>query len=158
MDKKSTYITKHFRQEGLEEYDEDSLHAHYTLTATDGQKPIRVDKFLANLLPFTSRSRIKNAHKTGSIDVNGKSVKPSHKVKPGDVVKLLLPFPPPPELKAENIDLDIRYEDEDLLLVHKPPHMVCHPSFGHRSGTLVHGLLWHFDNLPQQPGQEHPRP
>lgn len=139
--------------------DEDSLFEHFTLEATSGQKPLRVDKFLANLLPFTSRSRIKNASLTGSIAVNGKTVKASWKIRPGDQIKLLLPYPPGPELEAEDIPLDIRYEDAELIILHKPPYMVCHPSLGHRTGTLIHGLLWHFGNLPKPTGaSEHPRP
>lgn len=129
--------------------DEDNLYEHYTLTATSGQRPLRVDKFLANLLPFTSRSRIKNASLTGAIRVNEKIVKASFKIKAGDVVKLMLPFPPGPELQAEEMELDIRYEDDALLIVHKPPGMVCHPGIGNWSGTLVQGLMWHFDHLPQ---------
>ncbi|MCL4162959.1 UNVERIFIED_CONTAM: hypothetical protein GTU68_030233 [Idotea baltica] len=132
---------------------------HYTLQATSGQKPLRVDKFLTNLLPFTSRSRIKNASHTGSITANGKPVKASYKVRGGDEIKLMLPFPPSPELAAENIPLDIKYEDDDMIIVQKPPGMVCHPSLGHRTGTLVHGLLWHFENLPIPKGRpENPRP
>ena len=141
------------------ESEEDALFDHYTLIAQKGQKPIRVDKFLANQLPLTSRSRIKNASQTGSITVNGQQVKVSYKVKPGDTVKLMLPYPPVPKLEAEPIELDIRYEDDEMILVNKPPGMVCHPSLGHRSGTLVHGLLWHFQHLPSpSQKQPHPRP
>ncbi len=124
--------------------EEDALFDHFTLVATKGQKPLRVDKFLSNLLPFTSRSKIKNASQTGSISVNGKPVKVSYKVKPDDVVKLMLPYPPPPELEAEDIPLDILHEDEDVMLVQKPPAMVCHPSFGHRTGTLVSWIAMAF--------------
>lgn len=142
-----------------DEIGEEELFDHYTIQVTEGQKPLRIDKFLSNLLPFTTRSRIKAASQTGSITVNQKEVKVSYKVRPGDEVKLMLPYPPTPSLEAENIPLDIRYEDEDLLVLHKSPGMVCHPSFGHRSGTLVHGLLWHIQNLPQPKGpQENPRP
>ncbi len=157
-------LTKHKtsreEREALQEspQDEDSMYEHFTLEATQGQKPIRIDVFLANLLPFSSRSRIKNASLTGSIAVNDKIVKASYKVRPGDQVKLLLPYPPGPELEAENIPLDIRYEDDSLIILHKPPGMVCHPSLGHRTGTLIHGLLWHFDKLPQPKGEETPRP
>ncbi len=154
----NTQIIKHFPEGDVEEdmMDEDNLFDHYTLTAAQGQKPLRVDKFLANLLPFTTRSKIKNASQTGSISVNDKEVKVSHKVKPGDIVKLMLPYPPAPKLTPEKIDLDIRYEDEHLLVVHKPAGMVCHPSFGHWTGTLVHGLLWYFAQLPQPRGKNEP--
>ncbi|MEO1448186.1 MAG: RluA family pseudouridine synthase [Bacteroidota bacterium] len=142
-----------------EERDEDGLFDHYTLVATQGQKPLRVDKFLSNLLPFTTRSKIKNASQTGSIVVNGQPVKVSYKVKPGDEVKIVLPYPPVPTLEAEDIPIDIRYEDPDVLVVHKDPGMVVHPALGHRTGTLVHGLLWHFEHLPQPAKpQDNPRP
>lgn len=161
MSKKATHLTRHYRdpEEGEKEHGEDHLYDHYTLVATARQKPLRVDKFLSNLLPFTTRSRIKNASQTGAISINDKPVKPSAKVKPHDVVKLMLPFPPPPELEAEDIPLNIHYEDEQLIIVHKPPGMVCHPGLGHRTGTLIHALLWHFEHLPEPPTpQEHPRP
>ncbi|MEL6253357.1 MAG: RluA family pseudouridine synthase [Bacteroidota bacterium] len=141
------------------DHGEDNLHEHYTLIARSGQKPVRVDKFLANLLPFTTRSRIKNASRTGSISVNDQEVKVSYKVKPGDTVKLMLPYPPNPKLEPENIPLDIRFEDDSFIILHKPPNMVCHPSFGHRTGTLVHGLIFYFKNLPVSPKEkEHTRP
>ncbi|MEL6593359.1 MAG: RluA family pseudouridine synthase [Bacteroidota bacterium] len=155
-------LTKHYRSKDFDpedEHNEDALFDHYTLKASPGQRPLRVDVFLSNLLSFTTRSRIKNASQTGSITVNGKQVKPSYKVRPNDEVKLLLPYPPPPELEPEDIPLDITYEDTQLLLLNKPAGMVCHPSLGHRSGTLIHALLWHFDHLPAPTGpSEHPRP
>ncbi|GAB4422010.1 MAG: RluA family pseudouridine synthase [Bacteroidia bacterium] len=142
-----------------EEGDEDNLFDHYTLLVDKGQKPLRIDVFLANLIPFTTRSKIKNASQTGSISVNGQPVKLSYKVKPGDEVKIMMPYPPVPELTPEPIPLDIRYEDTDLLIIHKAAGMVCHPAFGHRTGTLVHGLLWHFEHLPPPTGAaEYPRP
>ncbi len=161
MNKKATHLTKHYRDpdEDLQEYEEDHLYDHYTLHATAGQKPLRVDIFLSNLLPFTTRSRIKNASKTGAISINDKAVKPSAKVKPLDVVKLMLPFPPSPELEAEDLPLEIHYEDESLVIVNKAAGMVCHPGLGHRTGTLIHALLWHFDNLPLPVTvQDQPRP
>ncbi|MEL6695749.1 MAG: RluA family pseudouridine synthase [Bacteroidota bacterium] len=153
-------LTKHYgNPEDRENFDEDSLYDHYTLRASAGQKPLRVDKFLSNLLPFTTRSKIKNASQTGSITVNGKQVKVSYKVRSNDEVKIMLPYPPSPKLTAEEMELDIRYEDDDLIVVHKPAGMVCHPSLGHRTGTLIHGLLWHFEHLPLPPTQqEHQRP
>ncbi|MEM7372846.1 MAG: RluA family pseudouridine synthase [Bacteroidota bacterium] len=149
-------LIKHYSKPGdreREAYDEDTLFDHYTLSATANQRPLRVDVFLANLLPFTTRSKIKNASRTGSITVNGKAVKVSYKVRPNDVVKVMLPFPPVPSLEAEDIPLDIRYEDDALIILHKPSGMVVHPGLGHRTGTLVHGLLHHVANLPKQKGQ-----
>lgn len=160
--KTSDAFKRHYSEPGeyeRQESEDDNLFEHYTLRVQSRQKPLRVDKFLSNLLPFTTRSRIKNASQTGSISVNDVEVKVSYKVKPGDVVKLMLPYPPVPKLEPENIPLDIRYEDDSFLIVHKPPHMVCHPGFGHRSGTLVHGLLYYLENLPHAPTEkEHIRP
>ncbi|MCI4669664.1 MAG: RluA family pseudouridine synthase [Bacteroidia bacterium] len=148
-------LTKHYgtdEDQLKKESDDDALFDHYTLVASKGQRPLRVDKFLSNLLPFTTRSKIKNASRTGSISVNGKEVKLSYKVKADDKVKIMLPYPPAPKLEAEEMDLDIRYEDDELIVLHKPPGMVCHPSIGHHSGTLVHGLLWHIQHLPSAKG------
>lgn len=165
IEKADGRFVKHFstreerEQFDPEQEDEEALFDHYTLTVSSGQKPTRVDKYLSNLLPMTSRSRIKNASITGSIKVNDQEVKVSYKVRPGDVVKLMLPFPPNPKIGPEEIPLDIRYEDEAFLIVHKPPGMVMHPAVGHRTGTLVHGLLWHFDHLPAgSSSRETPRP
>ncbi|MEM8898882.1 MAG: RluA family pseudouridine synthase [Bacteroidota bacterium] len=133
--------------------EEDGLFEHYTLIVTGGQQPMRIDKYISNLLPNTSRSKIKNASRAGTITVNDKPVKLSYKTRPNDVIKLMLPYPPPPELEAENIPLNIMYEDDDLIVVQKPPRMVVHPSIGHRTGTLIHGLLWHFQHLPQPKGE-----
>jgi len=129
--------------------DDDSLFEHFTLLCTGNQTPLRIDKYLANQLPKTSRSRIKNAAGLGSVTVNGQPVKLSYKVKPHDKIKLLLPYPPPPTLEPEEMELDIRYEDEHVMVIHKPPGMVVHPGVGNHTGTLVHGLLWHVNrDLP----------
>jgi 23S rRNA pseudouridine1911/1915/1917 synthase len=125
------------------ELDGSEIFEHFTLVASPGQKPMRVDKFLASLLPNITRSRIQNASNAGSILVNEKPVKVSYKVKPRDEVKLMLPYPPPPELAAEELPLDIRYEDDQLIVLYKPANMVCHPGVGNHHGTLVQGLLWH---------------
>lgn len=157
------FIRHYSLQEEHEAFDpseeEDALYEHYTLTAADGQKGMRVDKFLCNLLPQTSRSRIKHASQAGSISANGQPVKVSYKVKPGDVVRLMLPFPPVPVIAAEPIPLDIRYEDDELMIVCKPASMVVHPAIGHRTGTLVQGLMWYFQHLPAGSStKEQPRP
>lgn len=152
-----TQVIKHTSQveveDGGEGLDDEGLFEHYTIVVSKGQQAMRLDKYLANTLPFTTRSKIKNASETGTILVNEKEIKISYKVKAGDTIRLMLPFPPAPELKPEPIPLDIRYEDNELLVVHKSPGMVVHPSLGHWSGTLVHGLLWHFQQLPQPKGE-----
>lgn len=163
-EKKQPSFVKHNSE--AEEYhsfdrsqEEDTLFEHYTLHVTNGQKAIRVDKFLTNQLPQTSRSKIQNAAITGSISVNDQRVKVSYKVKPGDTVKLMLPFPPVPVIEAEEMDLNILHENDAFLIVYKPPSMVVHPAIGNRTGTLVQGLMWYFDNLPDGTGsKEFPRP
>jgi 23S rRNA pseudouridine1911/1915/1917 synthase len=140
--------------------EDEGLFEHHTLVAPPKLRPVRIDKFLANQLPHTSRSRIKHASQAGSIMVNGQAVKLSYKLKPGEEVRLMLPYPPPPATEPEEMPLDIRYEDDDLMVLHKQAGVVVHPSIGHRSGTLIHGLLWHFEHLPAKTEgvQGFPRP
>src|SRR6056297_3045392 len=138
------------------------LYEHYKFVADRNQKPLRIDKFLVNRLENTSRNKIQSAAEAGNILVNQNQVKPNYKVKPGDVISIVLAYPPREiELIPENIPLDIIYEDDDLVVVNKPPGMVVHPGYGHYSGTLVNALLHHFKDLPrfssgeQRPGLVH---
>ena len=135
---------------------------HHRIVVDMGQRPIRIDTFLADQLPHTSRNRIQIAIEKACILVNGKSTKPSYKVRPQDCIQVVLPYPPTlHELKPENIPLDIIYEDTDLLVVHKPAGMVVHPAHSNWTGTLVNALLYHFENLPttsnhaERPGLVH---
>jgi len=125
------------------------------------QEPMRLDKFLNDRLYKSSRNRIQNAIRSGSVTVNDKEVKPNYKVKPGDVIQVVMPKPPGEgyRLIPQKIPLDIRYEDEHLLLVNKPAGMVVHPGVGHRSGTLVNALAYHFgrENLPVMDGNHQDR-
>jgi 23S rRNA pseudouridine1911/1915/1917 synthase len=128
---------------------EDELYEHYTFTATKGQSPLRVDKFLMNLVENSTRNKIQNSARAGNITVNDLSVKPNHKVKPYDVVKILLAYPPREDtVIAQDIPLDIVFEDEHLIVVNKPAGMVVHPGFGNFDNTLVNALKFRFDNLP----------
>lgn len=136
------------------EGDEEDLYEHHRLVADIGQSLIRVDVFLSNLVRNTSRTRIKNAALSGCIRVNELIVKPSYKIKPGDVVTIVLPHPPPPKAEAEPVPFEIFYEDEDLLLVNKMPGMVVHPGVGNYHGTLVQGILYYFKFLPKSSGLE----
>jgi len=139
--------------------EESDLYEHFTLISAPGQAMLRLDVFLATFLKNTSRSRIKNATLTGNVFVNDQVRKASYKVKPGDKVSVLLPYPPPPELSAENLNLSIHYEDEAVLLINKSPGMVVHPGVGNHTGTLVHGILWHFEHLPKgNRAEDHLRP
>jgi len=124
---------------------EDGLYEYKQLSADAGQRPIRIDVWLVNLLAGKSRSHIKQATEVGCIRVNGKPVKVSYKVKPGDVVDILLPHPPPPELAPENIPISIPYEDDDLLILNKNPGMVVHPGVGNFTGTMLHALLYYLN-------------
>lgn len=133
------------------ELEGEEIFDHFTLVASPGQTLMRVDKFLATLLPNITRSRIQEASKTGSILVNEKPVRVSYKVKPHDEVKLMLPYPPPPEMEPEEMELDIRYEDDDVIVLYKSANMVCHPGVGNHHGTLVQGLLWHVGLRGQLP-------
>lgn len=133
-----------------EEYSEQQeMFEHYRFTPDPGQSLIRIDKYLYDRIEGTSRTRIQNAAEAGCILVNNKPVKSSYKVKPGDVIQVVLPEPPREiELIPENIPVDIVYEDDDLVVVNKEPGMVVHPGYGNYTGTLVNALMWHFRDLP----------
>ncbi|WP_164122690.1 MULTISPECIES: RluA family pseudouridine synthase [Sphingobacterium] len=137
----------------IQEQDEQELYEHIRIVADKGQALLRIDKFLMNRVENTSRNRIQNAIDAGSVLVNDKVVKASYKVKPSDIITLVLPDPPrDTEVYAENIPLDIEYEDDDLLLVNKKAGMVVHPGFNNYTGTLVNALTYHLNQLPTLPG------
>lgn len=140
--------------------DNDDLYEHYHFKAAKGQEPLRVDKFLMNFIENATRNKIQQAATDGHIYVNGEVVKKNHKVKANDEVKVLFEHPPYEFLLVpENIPIDVTYEDEDLLIVNKPPGMVVHPGHGNYTGTLMNALIYHFDNLPKnsshRPGLVH---
>ena len=138
--------------------DENSeLYEHFRVAADKGQQLLRVDKFLQDHLPDTSRNRIQLAARAGFIHVNGKPVKSNYRVKPFDVVTLLLDRPRyENKIEAENIPLNIVYEDTELLVVNKPAGLVVHPGCGNYTGTLVNAIAWHLrdnpDYDPNDPG------
>ena len=126
------------------------LFEHFRFVADKGQTLLRVDKFLVDRMEKTSRNRIQQAADAGCIIVNGKAVKSSYKVKPGDVVSIVMDRPRYEfEIIAEDIPLDIVYEDADLLVVNKPAGLVVHPGHGNYHGTLVNALAWHFKDNPE---------
>lgn len=138
----------------------DDLYEHYRFTADKGQNPLRVDKYLMNLIEKATRNKIQKAAKAGNIHVNGQAVKPNYKVKANDVVTVLFEHPPYEFLLVpENIPIDIVYEDDDVLVVNKPAGMVVHPGHGNYSGTLINALTYHFEHLPKnsdnRPGLVH---
>jgi len=138
----------------------DELYEHYNFTASVGQEPLRVDKYLMNFIENATRNKIQQAIKAGNVLVNDAVVKSNHKVKPLDVVRVVLAHPPHENLLvAEDIAIDIVYEDDEVIVVNKPAGLVVHPGHGNYSGTLVNGLIYHFENLPKnsndRPGLVH---
>ncbi len=122
---------------------------HFRFVADKGQTLLRVDKFLVDHMQKASRNRIQQAAEAGCILVNGKAVKSNYRVKPFDVVSIVMDRPRYEfEIIAENIPLDIVYEDDYLLVVNKPPGLVVHPGHGNYTGTLVNALAWHFKDTP----------
>ena len=138
----------------------DELFEHFSFLADKGQVPVRVDKFLMNRIENATRNKIQKAAKSGYIFSNENPVKQNYKVKPGDNIKVMFHHPPYENLiVGEKIDIDIIYEDNDILVVNKPPNQVVHPGHGNYSGTLLNGLIYHNENLPEnrdgRPGLVH---
>lgn len=137
--------------EPVDEEDEevDQLYEHYAIRADQGQEPLRVDRFLVNMMPKISRNRIQRAASSGFIFVNGEPVKSNYKVKPLDRVSMRLERPPMTlEITPQEMPLEIVYEDDWLLVVNKPAGLVVHPGHGNWDGTLLNGLAWYMRNNP----------
>lgn len=137
--------------EPVDEEDEevDQLYEHYAIRADQGQEPLRVDRFLVNMMPKISRNRIQRAASSGFIFVNGEPVKSNYKVKPLDRVSIRLERPPMTlEITPQEMPLEIVYEDDWLLVVNKPAGLVVHPGHGNWDGTLLNGLAWYMRNNP----------
>lgn len=125
--------------------DGNGLYEHFRFVADKGQQLLRVDKFLVSRLEHSSRNRVQQAAEAGCILVNGKPVKSNYRVKPLDVVSVVMDRPRYEfEIIPEDIPLDIVYEDDSVLVVNKPAGLVVHPGHGNYSGTLVNALAWHF--------------
>jgi 23S rRNA pseudouridine1911/1915/1917 synthase len=146
----------------LDELDQnqEGLYEHFRYEAHAGQEPLRVDKFLMNFVENATRNKIQLAAKAGNVWVNDIPVKSNYKVKPRDIVRVVLAHPPHENLLvAEDIPLDIVYEDDVLMVVNKPAGMVVHPGHGNYQGTLVNALIHHVENLPnnsnERPGLVH---
>ena len=138
----------------------DALHEHYSFGADAGQEPLRVDKFLMNRIENATRNKIQQAATAGYIQVNDQAVKSNYRVKGGDVVRVFLAHPPHEDLLVpEEMPLDIVFEDDSLLVVNKDAGIVVHPGHGNYTGTLINGLIYHFDQLPKnsnnRPGLVH---
>jgi len=161
-----TILTEDAAEDVVEELVEDAdseaadgelLYEHYRITADANQSPLRIDKFLTDRLTHASRNRIQSAADAGCIQVNGAPVKSSYKIKPQDVVCIMMSRPRHEfEIVPEDIPLNIIYEDEELLVVNKPPGMVVHPGHGNWQGTMVNALAWYLRNdaqfNPKDPG------
>lgn len=137
----------------LLEGDEQELYEHHRIVVDKGQSLLRIDKFLMIRMEGATRNRIQNAMDAGNVLVNGKPTKPSYKVKPLDVILIVMPDPPrDTEIYPENIPLNIVFEDDDIVVVNKEAGMVVHPGFNNYTGTLVHALAYHFKDLPSMNG------
>lgn len=139
----------------LLEQEEQDLYEHLRVVVDKGQSLLRIDKFLMHRVENASRNRIQNAIELNNVLVNDRPVKASYRVKPQDVISVVLPHPPrDTEVYPENIAIDIVYEDDDVLVVNKPAGMVVHPGFNNYHGTLVNALVYHFQQLPTLPGND----
>jgi 23S rRNA pseudouridine1911/1915/1917 synthase len=119
----------------------------FDIVVPPGKKKERLDLFLTSHVENATRSKVQRAIREGAVLVNGKPVRPSHPVSPGEVIHVVLPKPPPQQALPEEIPIDIVYEDADLLVVNKPAGMVAHPAYGNYTGTLVNALLFHCNGL-----------
>lgn len=145
---------------------EDGLYEHHRFLAPGGLTPVRIDKYIQIKLEGISRNKIQNGIRAGAVRVDGIAVKPNHKVRPGETITVLLPKPPDlgSTVVPEDIPLDIRFEDDHIMVIHKPPGMVVHPGVGNYTGTLVNAIAYHLQqerlpvlegNLPDRPGLVH---
>jgi len=152
---------KHYRNYNLVGMDDekqssdDGWFEHHRLLADPKQTLIRLDKFLMDRLPNVTRTKLQEGIKQGFVKVNQNKIKPNYRVRPGDEIVVTLPEPPrDTDIVPEDIELDIVYEDPDLLVVNKPAGMVVHPAYNNWTGTLVNALTFHFNNLPTMPDNQ----
>jgi 23S rRNA pseudouridine1911/1915/1917 synthase len=146
-------FTYRMEEEELFEHENEDLFEHHRFRVDPGQTALRIDRYLFDRIANASRSKIQGAVKHGYVQVNNAQVKSNYKVRPNDEIVISLPEPPSEhQVVAEDIALDIVYEDDALLVVNKPAGMVVHPAYQNWSGTLVNALAHHFEQLPQLPG------
>lgn len=128
--------------------DDQQLFEHWKVQVDEGQTPVRIDKYLAEKNPYQSRNRIQNAADAGFIQVNGTPVKSNYKVRPNDVITLMLDYPKhDTSIVAENIPIDVVYEDDDLMVINKAAGMVVHPGAGNFTGTLINAIAYYLRDL-----------
>lgn len=132
---------------------EQELFEHYRFVVDKGQGMIRIDKYLVNIMAGISRNRIQEAAEAGNIRVYDKPVKSNYRVKPGDVISIVLAYPPSEfVIVPQDIPLNIVHEDDDIILVNKQPGLVVHPGFGNYDGTLLNAIAYHLkDNKDFDP-------
>lgn len=149
------YLWRMNEPEFIADEQDDVLFEHHRIVADPGQTLIRIDKFLMDRLPNVTRTKIQDGIHLGFVKVNNKNIKPNYKVHANDIITVSLPQPPrDTEVVPEHIPLNIIYEDEFLLVINKPAGMVVHPAYKNWTGTLVNALAYHFQNLPQMPGND----
>ncbi|MBM6674175.1 RluA family pseudouridine synthase [Marseilla massiliensis] len=133
----------------IEDDEEQQLYEHLRVVVDKGQDPLRIDKFLLKKLQHTSRNRIQRAADAGFVHVNDRPVKSNYKVRPLDVITLMLDRPQYDNtIEPEEIPLDIVYEDTELMVINKPAGLVVHPGCGNWHGTLVNAIAWHLKDVP----------
>jgi 23S rRNA pseudouridine1911/1915/1917 synthase len=131
----------------------------YLIEVPEGQHTeVRLDKYITSFVQNATRNKVQKAIKSGFVLVNGKHEKASYVMQPGDKIEISLPKPPPPKAKAEEIPIDVVYEDSHILIVNKSDDMVVHPAFGNWTGTLVNGLLFHTSKNLSNADEETLRP
>ena len=129
--------------------EEQALFEHFRFIVDKGQAMVRIDKHLVNCMSNTSRNRIQDAADAGNILVNGKAVKSNYRIKPGDIITIVLAYPPSEfTIIPQDIPINIVYEDDDILLINKQPGLVVHPGFGNFDGTLLNAVAWHLKDVP----------
>ena len=133
----------------INEIEEQELYERLRMEVDAGQVPLRVDKYLVEHMPHQSRNRIQTVADAGMLFVNDRPVKSNYKVRPGDIVSMMIDHAPyNDKIEPEDIPLEVVYEDDQLLVVNKPAGMVVHPGCGNYHGTLVNAIAWHLRNNP----------
>src|SRR6478752_8905870 len=137
-------------EETIKEESADELYERKSFKVDAGQEPLRIDKWVQQRIENASRNKVQQAIEAGFLTVNGKPVKSNYKIKPGDAILLMsLVNPEYTEVKPENIPLTVIYEDDDVMVLNKPPNMVVHPGVGNYTGTLLNGIAYYL--LQQKP-------
>ena len=133
----------------INEIEEQELYERLRMEVDAGQVPLRVDKYLVEHMPHQSRNRIQTVAHAGMLCVNDRPVKSNYKVRPGDIISMMIDHAPyDDKIEPEEIPLDVVYEDDQLLVINKPAGMVVHPGCGNYHGTLVNAIAWHLRNNP----------